>query len=867
MPNRDQPSALDPREDVLQNARSLVERLSGVVSPANPGLLAETVRCLQAVVARAEHAEAERANLQQQQAALRTVIASVPFFVFWKDREGVFRGCNDMFAGIAGLATSAEIVGKTDYDMPWTKQESDLYREDDLSVIRSGKPKLNIEETNLDAEGNEKTILTSKVPLEADDGCIIGVLGIFADISARKKLEKELGHAKELAEAANQAKSDFLAAMSHELRTPLTLILAPLEALLAGERALAPDLARVLTQTHRNAARLKTLTDEILDFSKHQAGHLRLSPQVVRLSEHVQQLVSDMQAAAAACGVTLRTDGIQSDLGALRLDSSKFDKIVVNLVGNALKFTPRGGTVAVSLQAVGTDLALSVEDSGIGIDPALHERLFRRFEQLDNSSTRSRGGTGLGLSLVKAFAELMGGSVSVDSELGKGSTFRVRVPFEVTLDAPEALEAKASTHTSPARVLSLPGRSNGERQSWLPSDSSAPRVLVAEDNDELRTYIGDVLGAHFRVLAVADGAAAYDAIRLQQPDVVVSDVMMPLLDGFELLAKLKADPELRTIPVLMLTARASIEASADSLDRGADDYLAKPFSSIDLIARVRAAYRMKQLNASLLEAERRAAQAERLAGLGHLLAQLSHELNNPVNVIYNGVTPIEEYCRVMMRYTEACEQAARARGDSSLAPLRDALEVPFILADLPDALRAVRDAAARVIDLQANLVLFLQGRRSLKLASGDLNDLVHSTLELTRRATHGKLAIELSQGEVPPFAFDAGRLGQALLNLFKNASEAAGQRGNVRIATSSADGRARISVSDDGPGVPRAVRDRVFEPFFTTKEVGVGTGLGLAISLEIVSQHGGRLSLDEDYQAGARFILELPLSATSEVCS
>ncbi|MET0793233.1 MAG: ATP-binding protein [Polyangiaceae bacterium] len=859
MPNFDLPAERDAGDDVLGNARSLIARLSSVVAPADPVLVAETVRCLHAVVARAEHAEAERANLQQQQAALRTVIASVPFFVFWKDREGVFRGCNDMFAGIAGLASSSEIIGKTDYDMPWTKEESDLYREADLSVVRSGRPKLNIEETNLDAEGNEKTVLTSKVPLEAEDGSIIGVLGIFADISERKRMEKDLGRAKELAEIANQAKSDFLAAMSHELRTPLTLILGPLEALLARSGALEPDTARVLTQVHRNAARLKTLTDEILDFSKHQAGHLKLNPQVVKLSEHVQQLVSDMQPAAAARGITLRTEGIQDGIGALRVDVSKLEKIVVNLVGNALKFTPEKGEISVQLRAAGQELSLSVTDTGIGIDPAHHERLFRRFEQLDHGSKRNHGGTGLGLSLVKAFAELMGGSVSVESELGKGSTFRVRIPFELAQHSDTALSLRPSP-----TALSLPERGAEQSHSFVGSDSSSPRVLVAEDNEELRAYVGGLLGAHFQVLTVGDGEAAYELICREKPDVVVSDVMMPKLDGFELLAKLKADPELRTIPVLLLTARASVEASADSLNRGADDYLAKPFSAVDLIARVRAAYRMKQLNADLLEAERRAAASERLAGLGQLLAKLSHELNNPVNVIYNGVTPIEDYCGALIRYTEACDASASARGDASLAPLRDALELPFILADLPDAVRAVRDAATRVIDVQANLVLFLQGRQSLRLAPGDLNDLVANTLELTRRATGGKLSIELTRGELPPFEFDAGRLGQALLNLLKNASEAVGQQGQVSISTSIAEGRARISVSDNGPGVPLAVRKRVFEPFFTTKDVGVGTGLGLAVSHEIVAQHGGQLSLDESYQAGARFILELPLAASAE---
>jgi signal transduction histidine kinase len=164
------------------------------------------------------------------------------------------------------------------------------------------------------------------------------------------------------------------------------------------------------------------------------------------------------------------------------------------------------------------------------------------------------------------------------------------------------------------------------------------------------------------------------------------------------------------------------------------------------------------------------------------------------------------------------------------------------------------------MDVQSNLVTFLQGKRALNLVRGELVSLVQSTLDLGRRCVRGQVSIELVVGEVPPFDFDAGRLGQALLNLLKNAAEAAGPEGSVRVEAGRVGDRARISVSDRGPGVPPAIRSRLFEPFFTTKDVGVGTGLGLAVSLEIVSQHGGRLYLDDTYGEGTRFVIELPLS-------
>jgi PAS domain S-box-containing protein len=833
-------------------ARALLSRASE--PEHDPARTRELERCLRALIAHVDTLETERAVLLQQRAAFRTVISSIPFFVFWKDPQGVFRGGNDLFAKLAGLEKADDVVGKTDYDMPWTKEQSDRYREDDLRVIATGKPQLDVEETNLDAGGNDKIVLCSKVPLHAEDGSVTGVLGIFSDITARKAMERELSRSKEQAEAANRAKSDFLATMSHELRTPLTMILSPVEALLAERRtSLSPEVLEVLERAYRNADRLKTLTDDILDFSKQQAGRLELELEPVDVREHVTQLVLDMTSAAVARGLELRLEGVDTSIGVFSLDVAKFDKVMINLIGNALKFTPRGGKVRVSVASDGKLLSFSVSDDGPGIDPKDHERLFRRFEQVDGGSKRLHGGTGLGLALVKEFVELMGGRVGVRSQLGAGATFSFELPQRSAGGQTPSALSEHVRHPGPGRAA---GAAPSAELASLPSD--APHVVVAEDNDELRHYIEQLLGRTCRVSAMPDGLAAYDAIRELRPDVVVSDVMMPGMDGFELVTKLKADPELATIPVLLLTARAGVDASSDGLDRGADDYLAKPFSPFDLIARVRAAYRMRTLHAEVRESERRAQAAERLAGLGRLFAELSHELNNPINVIYNGLLPIEDYGQRLVAYAEACD--ARLSGAAgALSSLRQSLDYDFVVADLPLAIRTLRDAAVRIRDLQADLRSFLLGKVSLNRARANLDELVSGSLELIRRDRLSPIDIRLKLGQVPSFEFDRARLGQVLLNVLKNAVEAAGPTGHVAVETKVQGGLARVLVSDDGPGVPDAIRGQIFQPFFTTKHVHQGTGLGLSVSSEILALHGGRLYLDPEWREGARFILELPM--------
>jgi signal transduction histidine kinase/CheY-like chemotaxis protein len=433
-------------------------------------------------------------------------------------------------------------------------------------------------------------ILTSKVPLRnaADD--VIGLLGIIVDITDRKRIETELQLAKELAERASRIKGEFLANMSHELRTPLTLVASPLESLLAGDAGPLPRAAIVqLERAQRNAQRLVGMVNDLLDFSRLEAGKQPVLPERTDVGQLAALIVHDAEPLAMARGLQLGFDD-QLGPGPLQLDRSMFEKILMNLLGNALKFTPGGGSVRVCLRRRDGDFELSVADTGIGIAPGDQQRIFERFQQADATTTRRFGGTGLGLALVKEFAELMGGSVGVESAVGQGARFFVRLPLRPAVLTPSAPALPVTDPRRWSSMQSIPGDT-------LPPDADIateqqPSVLLVEDNPEMRSYLRQLLAGRYRVIAVENGRVALEVARLELPDVILSDVMMPGLDGLTLVEIVKSDEALRHIPVILLTARAGKDAVVSALEAGADDYISKPFSPAELRARVRAAYRL-----------------------------------------------------------------------------------------------------------------------------------------------------------------------------------------------------------------------------------------------------------------------------------
>ncbi|RBY77948.1 histidine kinase [Blastococcus sp. TF02-09] len=384
----------------------------------------------------------------------------------------------------------------------------------------------------------------------------------------------------------DRAKTTFFSDVSHELRTPLTLLLGPIGDVLANTAEPVPDRAREeLELALRNGRRLQRLVNDLLDFASIEAG--RVHPVRVRtdVATFTAELAGIFRAAAERAGLRLTVDCPPVAQPAY-VDPRMWEKIVVNLLANAVKYTFVGG-IEVALDSDEVGLRLTVRDTGVGIVADELPHLFERFHRVTGATARTREGTGIGLALVQELAALHGGDVSVVSEPGVGSTFTVALPY----GAPDLGADGDGAAARPSEAA------RGEAASWeddtsrpgepAPGTSLGAHVLVVDDNADMRSYLARLLGGHWAVRTTANGEEALQAVAERQPDVVVTDVMMPRVDGFELLRALRSDPATRHIPVIMLTARAGQEASVEGLEAGADDYLAKPFRADELIARVR----------------------------------------------------------------------------------------------------------------------------------------------------------------------------------------------------------------------------------------------------------------------------------------
>jgi len=416
--------------------------------------------------------------------------------------------------------------------------------------------------------------------------------------------ENERKRAEALAEI-DRAKTAFFSNVSHEFRTPLTLILGPLEDLLRAEGPRsAPDTER-LELVHRNSLRLLKLVNTLLDFSRIEAGRVRAVFQPTNLAALTADLASAFRSAIERAGMQLVVECPPLAEPAY-VDRDMWEKIVLNLISNAFKYTLEGA-ITVSLQQAGGLISLAITDTGVGIPESEQQHVFERFHRVEGAKGRTHEGTGIGLALVEELVKLHGGSVGVLSRPGAGSTFTVTIPVGVShLQADRIVAARPLTSTtigaSPfveealrwlPQEARLPPPSTGVIDAEVPAAPADPRndavrahVLLADDNADMRDYVFRLLSVHYDVVAVPDGLAALSAARRRRPDLILADVMMPLLDGFGLVRELRNDPELSGVPVVLLSARAGEEARVEGWGSGADDYIVKPFSARELLARV-----------------------------------------------------------------------------------------------------------------------------------------------------------------------------------------------------------------------------------------------------------------------------------------
>jgi PAS domain S-box-containing protein len=423
----------------------------------------------------------------------------------------------------------------------------------------------------------------------------------------------------------DRAKTAFFSNISHEFRTPLTLMLAPLEDLLQqADGALAPEARDQLRVAHRNALRLLKLVNTLLDFSRIEAGRLEAAYEPTDLASLTAELAGIFRSAIERAGLRLVIDCPPLP-EPVYVDRELWQQIVFNLLSNALKFT-LAGEIVVTLRQAGRTAKLSVRDTGAGIPPEELPRLFARFHRVRGARGRTIEGSGIGLALVAELVKLHGGTIEVASELDRGTTFTVSLPAGAA-----HLPADRVAATRPAGTSGLRGEAFLEEAlGWLPASDAGPQdsagagasggvaatelavsappgaasVLLADDNADMLAYLRRLLGERYRVVAVADGAAALRAAREQPFDLVLADVMMPRLDGFGLIAALRADPATSATPVILLSARAGEEARIEGMRAGADDYLVKPFSAKELLARVETRLEVAGLRREAVERER-----------------------------------------------------------------------------------------------------------------------------------------------------------------------------------------------------------------------------------------------------------------------
>jgi len=417
---------------------------------------------------------------------------------------------------------------------------------------------------------------------------------IAAAISSARAYENERRRAEALAEL-DRAKIEFFSNVSHEFRTPLTLMLGPLAEL---QRDAAPEAAPLLETAHRNALRLLKLVNTLLEFARLEAGRSEATFVETNLAAVTIDLCALFRSAVETAGLRFV---VEIDLpDRVFVDRSMWEMIVLNLLSNALKFT-HTGEIRVSLVRAGDDAQLAITDTGIGIPEADLPHVFERFRRVRGAKSRSHEGSGIGLALVDELARLHGGSISLESRAGAGSTFTVRLPLgREHLDPAQIADDVRTTAYATvvdqylADVDSTIVRADAALARPEAGGKSA-RVLLADDNGDLRAYVTRILAAHHEVVPVRNGVQALQALREGAFDLVVTDVMMPEMDGFALVQAIRDDPALATMPIIMLSARAGEGAAIEGLERGADDYVAKPFSSEELLARVYA-----QLNAAAI---------------------------------------------------------------------------------------------------------------------------------------------------------------------------------------------------------------------------------------------------------------------------
>ncbi|HUQ87026.1 MAG TPA: ATP-binding protein [Vicinamibacterales bacterium] len=678
---------------------------------------------------------------------------------------------------------------------------------------------------------------------------------VAAAVANADAYESERRRAESL-EELDRAKTAFVANVSHEFRTPLTLMLGPLADLLLEPEPLSDHQREVIDTASRNANRLLKLVNGLLEFSRLEAGRATPHFEATDLPALTAEVASMFRSTIERAGLSLVVDCEPMETVAA-VDRQMWETIVGNLLSNAFKFT-FAGRITVKLRQQGAAAVLTVRDTGTGI--ALEElpRVFERFHRIANVRARTFEGTGIGLALVREIVKLHRGTIEVSSEEGRGTTFQVTVPVTGVADAHAAdLDDRAG-----ANVFV------DEAKRWVPSDgvstpsgrdTATARLLFVDDNADLRRYAASLLGADYTVVTVSTAADALRVLARSDVDLIITDAMMPGLNGLGFVERVRCDPTTALIPILMLSARAGAAARVEGLAAGVDDYIEKPFSGAELRARVGTHLALARARQQSNEHDKRIEAESVQARLVATVAQLekSHEALRAVDQHKS------EFLAMLGHELR-----------TPLAPIRNATEILRLAGPENERQRWARSILERQVRFLASLVDDLldvtriaRGQIELHRSPIDLRDVIQAAVEASRTIIDGyRHRLDVAIGYSIMVDGDRTRLVQVVCNLLNNAAKFTDPGGSIQVSALTRGGEAIITISDDGVGMTREMLDKVFELFMqgdrSRQRTQAGLGIGLTLARRLVELHGGTITAFSDGpNRGSQFVVTLPAAA------
>lgn len=666
-------------------------------------------------------------------------------------------------------------------------------------------------------------------------------LHLYERLQKREFLAKrELEASNDKLQALDRLKSEFFANISHELRTPLTVSLGAFKQALKSP--VAPPLQSILESGLRNTSRLLFLINELLELSRFESGHTEIKRACIDLRMLVRNVASNFESSERQ---RIFIEAPSTPLP-LAVDVRRMVKVVYNLLANAFKFSdPQFGTVWIRLTSQEHNVVLEIEDNGIGISEDQIEHIFGRFYQVEGHLSRRYEGSGIGLALAKEIVTLHGGSIAVRSTVGKGSTFTVTLP-------------RGQEH--PGQMVAIEGEDIADvplniadaitHHTVAASDDNThtrPIVLVVDDNADMRAYLTRLLSDTYQVIVACNGAEALEKVRAQVPDLVVADMMMPLMSGYDLLKAIRASEGLNTIPFIMLTARAGTEARVETYEAGADDYVSKPFGEEELLARISNQLRLhrqeRELETQTAELRQLASQLEQA---NTELRELSQRKSEFIGIVSHDLrTPLAAMITLLDNLLEGLAGSLNEKQEQYLIRIKDTgWRLIRMINDLLDIAKIESGAITfdpKALDLAAFLENLVDGLRSVTQDKG--------------------IRLQALLNGPAWSKADSDKLHQVFTNLIDNATKFTKAGGEVRVELK-ADGEdfVQICVSDTGCGISSEDLPHVFEKFYRGRDrhSARGAGLGLAIVKHYVELHGGRIWVESAPQEGSRFYVEIP---------